>query len=231
VAHGGSLAQTHEGAPGLPRGRSRLPADTVLAAQRDRLLRAMIAAVSASGYADVTVGEVVRRARVSRTAFYAHFADKEDCFFAAASDGAKQLFDHTLQAVQAAPRDAADEMLLRTGLRAFLGFLAAEPAFTRVFYIDFPGAGPRAQERLQSAYARWAELNRRWHTRARRHQPTWPEVPPEVYRALAGATGELVREIVSGGHTDRLPLLEDTLVGLHLAVLAAWPWSCETREA
>ena len=230
MAHGGSLARTHEGIPGLPRGRSRLPADTVLAAQRDRLLRAMIAAVSATGYADVTVGDVVRRARVSRTAFYAHFTDKEDCLFAAANDGAKQLFDHTLGAVQAAPRDGDDELLLRTGLRAFLGFLAAEPAFTRLFYVELPGAGPRAQERLQSAYAAWAELNRRWHARARERHPSWPEVPEEVYRALAGATGELVRDIVTGGHTDRLPMLEDTLVGLHLAVLAAWPWACETRE-
>jgi AcrR family transcriptional regulator len=224
VAHGGSLARTHEGVPGLPRGRSRLPADRVLAAQRDRLLRAMIAAVSAIGYAEVTVADVVRRARVSRSAFYAHFNDKEECLFAASSEGARRLFEHTLTAVQAGPTGADDELRLRAGLRAFLQFLAAEPAFTRVFYVELPAAGPRAQVRVQSAYGRWADLNRRWHLRARDRNPTWPAVPAEVYRALAGATGELVRDMVTGGHTDRLPLLEDTLVGLHLAVLAARPW-------
>jgi len=223
VAHGGSLARTHEGAPGLPRGRSRLPADTVLAAQRDRLLRAMIAAVSSVGYADVTVGDVVRRARVSRTAFYAHFTGKEDCFLAAAGDGAVQLFDHTLSAVQSLG-DAGDELRLRTGFRAFLAFLVAEPAFARVFYVELPGAGPHAQERLQASYGRWGELNRYWHDRARVRRPDWPEVPEEVYRALAGATGELVRDMVTGGLTDRLPLLEDTLVELHLAVLAGRRW-------
>lgn len=223
MAYGGSLARTHEGAPGLPRGRSRLPADRVLAAQRDRLLRAMIAAVSAAGYAEVTVADVVRRARVSRSAFYAHFTDKEDCLFAASSEGASRLFEQTLTAVQATETED-DELLLRTGLRAFLQFLAAEPAFTRVFYIELPGAGPRAQARLHSAYGRWAELNRRWHVRARSRHPAWPAVPSEVYRALAGASGELVRDMVTGGHTERLPLLEDTLVGLHLAVLAARPW-------
>jgi hypothetical protein len=36
----GTLAATHEGKPGLPRGRSRLPAPTVQASQRERLLRA-----------------------------------------------------------------------------------------------------------------------------------------------------------------------------------------------
>jgi len=224
VAHGGSLARTHEGAPGLPRGRSRLPADTVAAAQRDRLLRAMIAAVSTVGYADVTVAAVVGRARVSRTAFYVHFTAKEDCFFPAANDGAARLFEVTLAAVKHLPHDTGDELLLRTGLRAFLAFLASEPAFARVFYVELPGAGLRAQERLLAAHAEWAELNRRWHERARRRNPGWPAVPGEVYRALAGATAELVRDLVTAGHTDRLPLLEDTLVGVHLAVLAARPW-------
>jgi AcrR family transcriptional regulator len=203
----------------------------VLAAQRDRLLRAMISAVSTVGYADVTVGDVVRRARVSRTAFYAHFAGKEDCFLAAAGDGAVELFDHTLGAVQDLPADADDELMLRTGLRAFLAFLGAEPAFARVFYVEMPGAGPQAQERLQAAYGRWGELNRRWHERARGRNPGWPQVPDEVYRALAGATGELVRDMVTGGHTDRLPLLEETLVGLHLAVLAGHRWGAPQPAA
>jgi len=231
LAHGGSLARTHEGAPGLPPGRSRLPADTVAAAQRDRLLRAMIAAVSTVGYADVTVAAVVGRARVSRTAFYAHFTGKEDCFFAAANDGAKQLFDFTLGAVRHLPPDTGDELLLRMGLRGFLSFLASEPAFARVFYVELPSAGLRAQERLLTAHAQWAELNRRWHARARRRNPGWPAVPGDVYRALAGATAELVRDLVTAGHTDRLPLLEDTLVGLHLAVLAAHPWGEELPTA
>jgi hypothetical protein len=77
---------------------------------------------------------------------------------------------------------------------------------------------------LQASYGRWAELNGRWHRSARHRHPAWPAVPVEVYRALAGATGELVRDMVTGGHTERLPLLEDTLVGLHLAVLAARSW-------
>ncbi|HEX4093710.1 MAG TPA: hypothetical protein VHZ33_33750, partial [Trebonia sp.] len=58
----GTLARTHEGKPGLPRGRSRLPLPAVRASQRERLLRAVIAAVSESGYPAVTVADVVRRA-------------------------------------------------------------------------------------------------------------------------------------------------------------------------
>ena len=222
--HAGSLARTHEGAPGLPRGRSRLPADAVLAAQRDRLIRAMTAAVAAVGYPDVTVADVVRRARVSRSAFYAHFADKEDCFLAATAHGSELLFGTTLGAVAALSSHDDDELMLRVGLRAFLRFLATEPAFARLFYVDLPGAGGRAQARLQAAYGRWSEINQVWHERARRRHPDWPALPREAYLALAGATGELVRERVRAGRTDELPAIEDTLVALHLAVLAGRPW-------
>ncbi len=230
VAHGGSLARTHEGAPGLPRGRSRLPADTVLAAQRDRLIRAMIAAVAAVGYPDVTVADIVRRARVSRTAFYAHFGDKEDCFLAATAYGAELLFGTTLGAVAALPSHEDDELMLRVGLRAFLRFLATEPAFARLFYVDLPGAGGRAQARLQASYGRWGEINQAWHQRARLRHPEWPVLPRDAFLALAGATGELVRERVRSGRTDELPLLEDILSALHLAVLAGRPWPSATAR-
>src|SRR5260221_39933 len=56
----GELAGTHEGEPGLPRGRSGLPAGEVREAQRERLLRAGIAAVDTTGFRNVTVSELVR---------------------------------------------------------------------------------------------------------------------------------------------------------------------------
>jgi AcrR family transcriptional regulator len=221
----GSLAETHAGKPGLPRGRSRLPAKAVQASQRERLLRAAVAAIAHKGYPAVTVADIVRRAKVSRAAFYLHFRSREECFLAATRRGGQLLFGHVMEASQAVSDDAPDEELLRVGLRAFLGFLAEEPAFARVFYIDMPAAGPLAVERLQGAGLRFAELNARWHRRARDRHPDWPAVPDEAYQALAGATAELVRSWVSAGKTEALGELEDTLVALHLAVTAARPWA------
>jgi hypothetical protein len=114
--------------------------------------------------------------------------------------------------------------MIRAANRAFLAFLADEPAFARVFYIDMPAAGPQAVGRLEAAGRRFADLNRIWHQRARERHPDWPAVPDEAYLALAGAAAELVRSMVRAGRTDELPDLEDTLVSLHLAVLAARPW-------
>src|SRR3984957_2252772 len=122
----GTLAGTHEGKPGLPRGRSRLPLSAVRASQRERLLRSVIAAVAESGYLAVTVADIVRRARVSRVAFYAHFADKEDCFLTATAEGRELMIARIVSATRALPADAEvrDEEGLRVALRAYLAFLA-----------------------------------------------------------------------------------------------------------
>jgi AcrR family transcriptional regulator len=229
---GGTLAGTHEGKPGLPRGRSSLPAPDVKAAQRGRLHRAVIAAVAESGYPAVTIADIVRRAKVSRAAFYAHFADKEACFLDATLAGGDLMADRVLAAAGQVPAGTPDkpagtrdpdEQVLRAACRAFLRFLADEPAFAHVFYVDLAAAGPPAAARI-SAAGRFADLTAAWHASARNRHQDWPDVPADVFLGLAGATAELVRARVRVGLTHTLPTLEDTLVSLHLAVLAARPW-------
>ena len=226
----GLLARTHEGEPGLPRGKNRLPPAEVRSAQRARLLGAVIAAIAAEGYGDVTVADIVRGAKVSRAAFYAHFADKEDCFIIATREGGQLMMDGVTAAKRGLPAGASAEQVLRVSLAAFLDFLAREPAFARAFYIDMPAAGPRAARLLRAANHTFGRFNRAWHEQARLDHPDWPAVPPEAYDALAGATAELVRAKVSQNLISTVTDLEDTLVALHLAVLAgqAWPRSGES---
>jgi AcrR family transcriptional regulator len=218
------LARTHEGEPGLPRGRNGLPPETVRAAQRERLLRSVIAAVAANGFSDATVADIVRGARVSKAAFYAHFTDKEDCFLAATREGGRLLANRVAAAGRHQPAQLSAEAALHASIAAFLEFLAAEPAFARAFYIDMPAAGARAVERLEMAQHSFARMTRAWHERARRENPSWPAVPYEAYLALSGATAELVRAEVRHDRIDAVPGLVDTLVALHLAILAARPW-------
>ncbi len=219
-----TLARTHAGEPGLPRGRSGLPTAEVRAAQRERLLRAVIAAVAETGFSDVTVADIVRGARVSKAAFYAHFTDKEDCFLAATREGGQLMSDQVAAAARHLPAGTGAEEALRASIAAFLGFLAREPAFARAFYVDMPAAGPRAVRRLEAAQHAFARMDRAWHEKARRDNPAWPAVPYAAYFALAGATAELVRAEVRHGTTGSITALEDTLVALHLAILAARPW-------
>jgi AcrR family transcriptional regulator len=227
---GGTLADTHEGKPGLPRGRSRLPATAVQASQRERLLRAVVAAVASSSYSEVTVADIVRRARVSRAAFYTHFADKEDCFLAAAGEGGQLMDSRILIATRHATPGASDEDVLRLACRAFLAFMAAEPEFAKIFYVDMPAAGPQAVAQLARAQHRYADLNQAWHDRARTRHPDWPVLPGDAFLALAGATAELVKARVRGDATAEVPELEETMVALHLAVMAGQPWPAPTTN-
>ena len=224
TGQGGLLARTHEGEPGLPRGRTGLPAEEVRAAQRDRLLRAVIAAVATTGYGELTVAGIVRGARVSKAAFYAHFSDKEDCFLAATRQGGQLMIDRVAAATRQLPAGTSAEEALRASIAAFLGFLAAEPAFARAFYIDMPAAGARAVQRIEAAQHNFARLNRAWHERARHDHPDWPAVPYLAYYALTGATTELIRAEVRQDKIGTIPGLADTLIALHLAVLAGRPW-------
>jgi hypothetical protein len=71
------LAHIRECQPGLPRGRARLPIETVRATQQERLLRAIVAAEAETGFRRCH-GRPNRLARpASPPAFYAHFADKK----------------------------------------------------------------------------------------------------------------------------------------------------------
>lgn len=223
----GELARTHEGEPGLPRGRHGLPLQTVRAAQRERLLRAVIATVSKAGFGNVTVADIVRDARVSKAAFYAHFTDKEDCFLAATREGGRLMIDRVADAARRLPPETSAEDMLRASVAAFLEFLVEEPAFARSFYVDMPAAGSRAVERIDAAQHAFARLNRAWHERARRTHPDWPSVPEQAYYALAGATTELVRAEVRHDKTNAVRDLEDTIVALLLAVLAGRRWPAE----
>ena len=58
-----------------------------------------------------------------------------------------------------ARRRSRAEEILRVALRAYLEFLAGEPAFARVFYVHMPTAGSHAADRLDAAQAQFAELN------------------------------------------------------------------------
>ena len=69
------------------------------------------------------------------------------------------------------------------------------------------------------------QCNRKWHGRARTRHPEWPSVPGQAYETLSGATSELVRPVVRSRQAGTVADLEGTLMSLHMAVLAARPWT------
>src|SRR4051812_31687165 len=139
----------------LPRGTHGLDRDVVEASQRTRLLEAVGRAVAERGYAGATIDDVVRGAGVSKATFYEHFSDKEDCFLAAYEAASEELLLRVEEA-----QATEDDWLERTraGIRAYLRWLAGDPALARVFLIEVAAAGPAALERRERLRDRYAEL-------------------------------------------------------------------------
>ena len=215
------LAETFApGRPGLPRGRTSLPAEEVRAEQRRRLLRGVMAAVAEQGYTSVTVSDIVGRARVSRKAFYDQFSSKEDCFLAAAVRGSVVMFEHlaTMLDSEMTPQEA-----LRTATRSYLKLCADEPEFAWCLFVELPAVGHTALKMRNAGYRQLTKLFADWHAAARARERGWPPVPKETYAAAVGAVHELVFESVTGSRDETPPELEDPIMLLLLALFRAPP--------
>jgi AcrR family transcriptional regulator len=212
-----SLAEVHA-QRGLPRGRGSLPPEEVARAQRERLLRAMVAVVAELGYANVRIADVVDRARVSRHSFYAQFADKEQCFLAAHADGVQLILERVGPwAVNSA--DVAPVVQLRRGIAAYLDLASNEPEFARCMLIELPASGPAGLHARLAAHHQIAAILQLWHESARHQQPSWPAIPPSRYAAAIGAVHDLLFDVIARGCHGSAPALEDAAVDAVAALL------------
>jgi len=133
---------------GMPRGQL---ADM----QRARLLSAMVDAACELGYANVTVADVIRRARVSRKTFYGLFDDRDDCMVAA--------FEMALAEGRAIALDAyAKESnwcdRVRAALAALLALMDQKPEFAELLLIEVFAAGEPVMERRAEVLAELARI-------------------------------------------------------------------------
>src|SRR5690349_16018714 len=110
----------------IKRGPRSLPPEVIAATQRERLFDALVHTVAEKGYANARVTDICTAAGVTRPAFYALFAGKEDAFLATYRYGTGVV----MKLMDRAYADAPD---WRAGARAALGVLldvlAGVPAF------------------------------------------------------------------------------------------------------
>jgi AcrR family transcriptional regulator len=136
----------------IPAGRHTLDPDEVSARQRERLLRAMGRCVSDQGYAETTIADVVRYARTSRSVFYKHFAEKEQCFL----ETYRQMTDVRIDASLAAAAEVADwDAKLDVGIAAYMRWMAEHPEVAITTVVEVHCAGRRAQEARSRAISDW----------------------------------------------------------------------------
>ena len=201
----------------LPRGPHRLSREQVENHQRERILAAMIAVAGTKGYGATTVGDVTRRARVSRDTFYEQFANKEACFLAAYDATTRELVDQMI----AAGTSHSDYVEgIRDGVRAYLKFWSERPDAARVCTLEVMAAGPEALAHRERTLQSFARLYRTVAERAREQQPDLPVVPDVVSRVIVVAAVELTTQYIREDRVSSLPDLENDVLYMWLMVLA-----------
>jgi AcrR family transcriptional regulator len=194
----------------LPRGRHALAPEEVTRDQRERLLAAVPGVVAEKGYEATSVADIVKRAAVSRNAFYKSFSDKQDCFATAHEAGHEQLFE-----ILAGPCEEGASIEERVGasLAAGLEALAAEPDMARMLFVEAPSAGEQIALRYHEWLKRYGTLLRA----AAREIPPGVSPAPEVEQVIVGGIASRVASQILQSKADGLPDLAAPFVEYVLA--------------
>jgi AcrR family transcriptional regulator len=173
------------------------------------MLLAMAESVAEKGYAQTSVADVLKRSRVSRETFYQHFSGKQDCFLTVLDRSSlvlERFFEEELS------RDEGAWSCFDHALEIYLGTLAAEPTFARVFFLESYAAGPEAQRKrfavqerfVQSLLDNFAD------------DPAWKRLPDPGFaaRMMVGAVSQLVASELVHGRDRELPTLREPVMRL-----------------
>ena len=159
--------------------------------QRGRLLAAMLAAVTADGYAGATVANVLARAGVSHSSFYEHFTDKEDCFLAVY----RHISGCLLRRVVNALNDSSPERAVHVVVEELIEHAGAKPVQARFLVSDALTGGGRALQERARSIGHISSKVRAAHAIASTQTPA-PDLPT---RAVVGATQCLIAQRMCRG--------------------------------
>lgn len=194
----------------LPRGRHALDPAQVANDQRERLLAAVPSVVAERGYEAMSVADIVKRAAVSRNAFYAHFSDKQDCFATAHEACHGRLLDVLTAQCE---DDETSEQRVERSLAAGLDSLVSEPDVARLLFVEAPSAG----EEIALRYHEWLQ---RYGGLLRSVAPGLPpqSTPaPEVEGVIVGGIASRIASEVLQGRAAKLRDLTTPLAEYVLA--------------
>jgi AcrR family transcriptional regulator len=185
---------------------------------RGRVMAGLVAAVAERGYGAVTINDIVRTAQVSKSTFYAQFADKEDCFLAAYEIAAEVLLEAI---VAAASQDLPDEERILAGAQAYLDTIAADPVTARTFILEVLAAGPAALAKRHAVNARFADVLRALSEE--RGLSGGRALTPVAAQLIVGGTYELVLAALVEDRLAELPAQAPAVAELVLAAVEAPP--------
>lgn len=183
--------------------------------QRSRIHRAMIDVVSARGYPETRVVDVIDAAGVSRKTFYELYDSKEECFLAAYDALLENLLEEATAAFELHP-EAPWAKRAGAALAALLEHLSKHPEEARFAVVEVLAAGPEALARRDAALDRFTGFLEGGRAEAA------GELPKITSLAVAGGINEILHGDIIHGATAQLPRrLPELLFWITLPFLGA----------
>jgi AcrR family transcriptional regulator len=191
--------------------------------RRQLILAAMIRVVGAKGYKDASVADVIEEAPTSRTTFYKHFEDKQDCFLAAYEMLVEQVFGEVV-----ANCDGEEPWVSRmtNGLSTIVDRFAVDPALARTAVVEVAAAGADARRLHWNAIARFTE-----YLDAGRELAGGKQLPENISLMSAGAVSGLIFDELLAGRAAELPeRLPDLLFAMLVPYVGPQAAAAEMRR-
>lgn len=183
---------------------------------RGRLLEGMAAAVDEKGFAETTIADIARHARVSKRTFYEHFDTKQDCLLA--------LYVASSERALARIADSIDSSLdldaqIAKTTDVYFSSLQERPAVLRTLLVEILAAGPRGLEVRRRVNRRYADLLRKVVASSNSEGRERHLLSPAMSMAVVGGLNELLLQAVEEGKLDRLRRLAVTAAELVRSVV------------
>jgi AcrR family transcriptional regulator len=186
----------------------------------ERALRAFAVVVAERGYANTTIDQVVKRASMSPTTFYANFDGKKDALRAAIDSAGAQIAAAVLPAFR---RNPDWPTAVRGAIGALLNFLASRPALAHLLMVDVYAAGPEALEQREEALKPLTAI-------LEAVQQGSPRVPSIAVEAIFGGIFSLAHRQMREIGPEGLPTLAPLCTYLALAPFIGTQRACEAAN-
>lgn len=193
--------------------RPELPREFIAVRKRRRIMDAMAELCAEQGYEATKIAEIVRRAGVARKTLYDNFDGKEEVFLATFDSTVEEASQRIAQACEEADDGWSDQVA--AGLRAFLAYVAEEPAAARLCLIEAMSATPAASTRYDDALERVVDL-------LRRKAPSDTGLPATTEETLVGGVAWILHQQIRRGEAERaldlMPELEEFMLSPYRGV-------------
>ncbi|MUL65604.1 TetR family transcriptional regulator [Mycobacterium sp. CBMA 234] len=171
---------------------------------RQRFIDALATLIGERGYAATSVVDIVRVAQASKTTFYVHFSNKQECYLALLASVTDDLVADIRQAVDS---DAHWHNQIRQMFAAYIAHLTARPEISLSWIRDLPALGAAARPIQRRNFAELANLLGELSANPGFRRAELPPVTkPKAVMLLAG-----VRELAAQTAEDELDI--ETVIG------------------